>query len=190
MVAVLFARRDSIYKTFTGLDVYDMDRDARTFKGGAPVVAHPPCRAWGRLRGLAKPRHDEKDLARFAVDVIRRNGGVLEHPATSTLWADKGLPKPRCCDEFGGFTLDVEQLWWGHQAVKKTWLYIVGADMRQVQASIPFRMDYPTHVVATSARSRISGMKELSKAKREHTPPAFAEWLVWVASLAIDRGAN
>lgn len=52
-VAVLFARADSIYKGLPGVDVYDADRDARTFPGGCPVVAHPPCRAWavsGRLR--------------------------------------------------------------------------------------------------------------------------------------------
>ena len=44
-VAVLFARADSIYKTLPGCDVYDIKRDARTWPGGCPVVAHPPCRA-------------------------------------------------------------------------------------------------------------------------------------------------
>lgn len=54
-VAVLFARQDSTYKALSGVDVYDIDRDARTFQGGMPVVAHPPCRAWGRLRAFANP---------------------------------------------------------------------------------------------------------------------------------------
>ena len=46
-VAVLFARADSYYKTLPGCEVYDMERDARTYDGPWPVVAHPPCRAWG-----------------------------------------------------------------------------------------------------------------------------------------------
>lgn len=44
-VAVLFAREDSVYKTLPECEVYDMARDARTYDGPWPVVAHPPCRA-------------------------------------------------------------------------------------------------------------------------------------------------
>ena len=40
-VAVLFAREDSHYKTLPQCDVYDMARDARTYDGPHPVVAHP-----------------------------------------------------------------------------------------------------------------------------------------------------
>lgn len=82
-VAVLFARADSVYKTLPGTDVWDAARDARNWPGGVPVVAHPPCRAWGRLAHMAKPKPDEKDLARWAVAQVRRFGGVLEHPAAS-----------------------------------------------------------------------------------------------------------
>lgn len=46
-VAVLFARADSTYKTLPGTDVWDIERNAKLWPGGAPVVAHPPCRAWG-----------------------------------------------------------------------------------------------------------------------------------------------
>jgi len=74
-VAVLFARADSIYKTLPGCDVYDIERDARTWPGGCPVVAHPPCRAWASLRNHAKPREGEKDLAHFAVAMVRKWGG-------------------------------------------------------------------------------------------------------------------
>jgi len=35
-VAVLFARSDSNYKAIPGCDVYDIERDARTFGGGCP----------------------------------------------------------------------------------------------------------------------------------------------------------
>lgn len=40
-IAVLFARKDSVYKTMPECDVYDIDRDARTYDGPWPVVAHP-----------------------------------------------------------------------------------------------------------------------------------------------------
>ena len=77
-VAVLYARPNSIYKRLEAADVWDMERDARCWPGGAPVVAHPPCRAWGRLRHFAKPRPDEKGLALHAVAAVREHGGVLE----------------------------------------------------------------------------------------------------------------
>ena len=69
-VAILFAREDSVYKTLPECEVYDMDRDARTYDGPWPVVAHPPCRAWGRLRTFANPRPDERNLARLAVTLV------------------------------------------------------------------------------------------------------------------------
>lgn len=63
-IAVLFARADSIYREIDGCDVWDFARDARKWPGGSQVIAHPPCRAWGRLRTFANPRPDEKDGAR------------------------------------------------------------------------------------------------------------------------------
>lgn len=93
-VAVLFARADSTYKTLPGTDVWDIERDAKLWPGGAPVVAHPPCRAWGRLRQFAKPRKGERQLAIWSVRQVRRFGGVLEHPVGSLLWKKAGLPPP------------------------------------------------------------------------------------------------
>jgi hypothetical protein len=178
-VAVLFARSDSNYKAMPGCDVFDIDRDARTFAGGAPVVAHPPCRAWGRMRQFAQPRADEKDLARFAVATIRRDGGVLEHPAESTLWADQMLPRPgRAPDSFGGWTMAVDQFHFGHRAEKATWLYIVGLHPDELPP-IPRRVGAPTHCIRpTKSYPRLPSV---TKAEREHTPPALAAWLVEVA---------
>lgn len=45
MVAVLFARADSVYKTLPGCDVWDEARDARRWTGGVPLVAQPRNRA-------------------------------------------------------------------------------------------------------------------------------------------------
>ena len=122
-VAVLFARRDSVYKSLAGCDVWDIDRDAMTWTGGAPVVAHPPCRAWGRLRTFAKPREFERSTGPFAIDQVRAWGGVVEHPSHSSLWLYCGLPAPGHVDRFGGWTLPISQSWFGHRAEKATWLH-------------------------------------------------------------------
>jgi hypothetical protein len=177
-VAALFVRADSVYKTMPGVDAWDMERDARLWPGGCPVVAHPPCRAWGRLRAFANPRPDEKDLARWSVAQVRCWGGVLEHPAASTLWADQGLPAPGRFDAVGGWTLPIHQHWFGHRAEKSTLLYIVGVAPRDVPA-MALRIDEPTHVV--QSRKRSDYRPHITKAEREHTPPDLAAWLVELA---------
>jgi len=139
MIAVLFARNDSRYKQLAGYDVYDIERDARNFSEKYPVIAHPPCRAWGRLSHMANPRPDEKDLAWFALDKVRKNGGVLEHPKGSRLWQEAPLPMPgEFSDEFGGFTVLIDQWHFGHVARKWTHLYIVGINPSELP-QIPFR---------------------------------------------------
>lgn len=192
MIAVLFARADSVYKTLPGCDVFDIERDARTFAGGMPVVAHPPCRAWGRLRHMAKPRPGERELAIWAVDQIRVNGGVLEHPAASRLWPEYGLPTPGRVDRFGGYTAPIRQWDFGHRAEKKTFLYICGVHVDDLP-QFPVRAGEPTHVIAQDTRGRHGGPRAMrgdpkwkpsvTSAEREHTPPALAEWLVAVARL-------
>lgn len=191
-VAVLFARGDSNYKALPGCDVWDAERDARRWPGGAAVVAHPPCRAWGRLRHFAKPRPDEKALALFAVDQVRRWGGVLEHPANSTLWAEAGLPVPGQRDEFGGWTLPVVQSWWGHKAEKATWFYIVGVEPGEIPA-LPLVLGEASHVIA-QCKTLADGSRvtkghpkwrpEVTKAEREHTPAPLCVWLVDLARKA------
>lgn len=190
-VVVLFARPDSVYKSMTGVDVWDEARDARRWPGGAPVVAHPPCRGWGRLFYFAKPAPGELDLGPFAVDQVRRFGGVLEHPKDSKLWDAAGIPRPGQIDEFGGWTLPISQHWWGHRAEKMTWLYIVGCAPRDIPV-IPLYLGNATHVIAQSRVRRIDGSRlrkgmpgwrpEVTKAEREHTPPLLAGWLVELAA--------
>lgn len=176
-VAALFTRADSVYRTIPGVDCWDIERDARNFPGGMPVVAHPPCRAWGQLSHLANPRPDEKDLARFAVRMVRKNGGVLEHPAGSRLWPDQGFPTGRATDKHGGWTLGIDQFTFGHPAQKNTRLYIVGCSPREIP-EIPIRLGEPWKRVTTRA-----GMigRRCTNVEREATPPALALWLVELA---------
>jgi hypothetical protein len=48
MIAALFVERNGIYFGIPGVDPWDERRDARTYAGPWPVVAHPPCARWGR----------------------------------------------------------------------------------------------------------------------------------------------
>ena len=179
-VAVLFARADSIYKTMPQCDVWDAERDALKWPGGSPVVAHPPCRLWGNLRHMAfRAPPEEKELARWAVKMVRQYGGVVEHPRRSQLWPELGLPLPGCGkDEFGGWTLGIQQKEFGHRAPKETLLYIVGIEPANIP-SIPLDMSYPTHRIGNSRTTR--HIPEVSKSEREHTPEALARWLVELA---------
>lgn len=183
-VAALFVRADSIYKTLPGVDCYDSERDARTWPGGCPVVAHPPCRTWGCLKALATkaPPH-EHSLGPWAIDQVRRWGGVLEHPKGSSLFRECGCALPGGLpDEWGGMTLEVDQFHWGHKARKRTLLYVVGV---WPVPAMPHRSGEPTHVIKRGMRAQMRlkpiHIPECSHEVREKTPPAFAAWLVELA---------
>ena len=184
-VVVLFVRSDSIYKTMPGCDCYDMDRDALSYNGSYPVVAHPPCRAWSALAHLAKPRPGEKDLARWAVKTVMRCGGILEHPASSRLWQDQHLPEPgQGADAQGGWTLAAPQWWWGHRADKPTRFYVCGCKPQDMPP-VPFVLGDASCVVTTSKRKCETPPSEwrerLGNREKEATPPRLAAWLVDVA---------
>ena len=174
MITVLFTQKYSIYEKLN-CDCYDINRDALSFKGTNSVIAHPPCRAWGKLKGVAKPRPGEKELAIYALNVIRKNGGILEHPSSSDIFKFHGLPKPGSIDEFGGFVIHVNQHWFGHKAEKRTGLYIVGIEPRSIP-DYTLNFNAVTHVVSTV--SKMNGRKELSKKGREATPELLAKWLI------------
>ena len=186
IVAALFCRADSNYKSIPGVDVYDAERDARTYDGPHPVIAHPPCRGWGQLRHMAfKVRPDERNLARLSVALVREFGGVLEHPLQSDLWRAQQLPVPGARDQFGGFTVVIDQFWWGHKARKRTALYVVGCAPADVP-KIPIILGDAPMLCGTSGRRkdgtrRAQTKPEITKTEREHTPPDFAAWLVELA---------
>ena len=180
--AVLFARRTSVYKAL-GCDVYDEDRDARTFPGGKAVITHPPCRLWGSLRHCSKAPDSERQLAFFALRAVRAWGGVLEHPALSTFWLAAKLPRPGAgADRFGGWTLAVDQYWWGHRARKRTFLYIVGVAPSAVPG-FPLVLGEASHTVGLwSGRDKRTCRPSIAKAEFEATPLQFACWLLELAA--------
>ena len=205
-VAVLFARRDSVYKTLPGCDVFDADRDARTFQGGMPVVAHPPCARWGRYWGgnpTQWPRlklGDDGGCFEVALRCVRENGGVIEHPEASHAWSHFDLNKPPrsggwvAADWQGGWTCCVEQGHYGHRSRKATWLYAVGMNLPELKwGKAPgdfVRLDEGFHSAAERARAIKTGAcQRLSKNDRERTPLPFAHMLVELARLCIQNTA-
>jgi hypothetical protein len=181
MVSALFVRSDSIYKVL-GVDCWDFERDARLWPGGNPAIYHPPCRAWGQLSHFAKPRPGEKELAIWSVQQIRKFGGVLEHPRASKLWHEMNLPVGKNIDKYGGFTLCVNQSWWGHKAEKKTLLYIVGVRPQDIP---PMPLSFDAICFTVDRPKSNSGKKQISKKEREGTPKDFAKWLIELASRCV-----
>lgn len=186
MVAALYIDPKGPYPKITAqpVDCWDATRDARTYAGPNAVVVHPPCGPWGKQRHNYKGT--EHDCAPRAVEQVRAFGGVLEHPAGSKLWEACGLPLPGAeADAFGGYTVEVHQVEWGHVARKLTWLYLVGVP-REALETPPFPGRAPTHWCSgnrncKSGGSVPPGIKVCSAQQRRRTPPLFAEYLVRLA---------
>lgn len=188
-VAVLYTDPRGPYPKLD-CDAWGENRDARKYDGAGPIVAHPPCGPWGKLRHLYLG--SEHDCAPLAVEQVRALGGVLEHPAQSLLWAHMGLPAVgEPADAFGGYTIEVDQCEWGHVARKRTWLYLVGIAPAAITPP-PFPDRKPTHWCSGTRKRQPGskggilppGMKFCSAAQRRRTPLAFAKWLIDLASHA------
>lgn len=183
MIAILFARNDSRYKDFDIYDVYDINRDARNFAANYPVIAHPPCRAWGRLSHMANPRPDEKGLAIYALEKVRNNGGVLEHPTGSRLWKEEQLPlMGEGYDSFGGFTLEIDQFDFGHVAHKKTKLYICGIKIEDLPPLPPKNTNHTDRSIC----GNVKGTKRCTQYQREYTPDGLIFFLTEICNKIKD----
>lgn len=181
MVSVLCVQRRSVYKKM-GLDCYDEDRGMGSFVGKNAIVCHPPCAQWSIMRGLAKNNPAQKMLAIECIELIRKLGGVLEHPKFSQLFG-KHLPMPGVIDDFGGYSILVEQHWWGHRCRKQTMLYIVGCPQSALP-DIPYSLDAIGYKVGWNKSKRL---KSVNKKEASATPPKFAEWLVQVAEICDEN---
>lgn len=169
---------------------YDEARDARTYAGPLPVVAHPPCGPWSAsMRSLSREGAAARECGPRAVEQVCVWGGVLEQPSGSKLFAACGLPLPgEGAGPWGGLTYEVEQVAWGHVARKRTWLYVVGVGFLDVHRGIRTG-GTPTHwcsgVHTPGARGKPpAGIKICSAQQRRRTPRAFAEWLLDLAASA------
>ena len=195
MIAALYVATGGCYFGLPDVDPWDEARDARTYKGPHPVVAHPPCARWCKLAGLVEARygikrHEDGGCFAAALASVRRWGGVLEHPAWSDAWWKFGLPKPPESGGWvkgfcGGWTCHVEQGHYGHRAPKPTWLYAVGvADPPSMMwgksdAMMGLNTWYSAKRTDPSKRR-----KEVPKRERAATPPAFRDLLLDIARSA------
>ena len=189
MIAALYVDPTGPYAGRPGVDAWALPtRDARTYAGPYPVVAHPPCAAWGRY---AKPtpestargplRGDDGGCFRAALASVLAFGGVLEHPADSYAWRAFGLATPAPM----GWTPDptrpnvwtcrVEQGHYGHAARKPTWLLYSG------RTPPPALVWGPAPDVQRPWSGRRGVLECMSKRQRRLTPEPFAALLVSLA---------
>lgn len=207
-IAALYVAKNGPYFGIEGVDPWDEERDARTYTGPHPVVAHPPCQRWGKFwrgqpgnirRGKVETLGDDDGCFEQAIDAVRNFGGVLEHPENSHAWDEFGLSKPPrqggwIKADAHGWTCRVEQGQYGHYCPKPTWLYTVGVDpLPNLRWGVhpvtdaDFQRIAPHHVqkhgMAWCRRAGIMAMMGGGKDSpvRIHTPPEFRDLLIAMA---------
>jgi len=174
------------------VDLWPLERNALLYTGTLPVVAHPPCQLWGSLAAVNfkrwggehnRPGNDGGCFA-FALNNVRRVGGVLEHPAKSRAFAKYGIAKPAGKSGWqptpcGGWVCEVWQSAYGHRANKATWLYYYGDN-----EPLPMKWDRlrGTHQVGyPDQRGKKRNKPTLSKREANATPPEFRDVLLKLA---------
>jgi hypothetical protein len=127
---------------------------------------------------MANPRPDEKQLAYFALAQVRLNGGILEHPAGSRLWKEAPLPLGDNVDEFGGFTIEIDQFDFGHVAHKNTKLYICGITKDKLPPMPPKNLSSTDRSIC----GNVKGTKRCTQYQREYTPDDLINWMTKVCN--------
>ncbi len=194
VIAALYVQSRGCYTGIPGVDPWPESRDARTYAGPHPVVAHPPCQRWGAFAHVNfkrwggehnRPGNDGGTFA-AALAAVRRFGGVLEHPAYSQAWRVFELQRPvhGKWTYAGGceWTCEVWQSAYGHRAKKQTWLLYVGA-------APPPEMDWSrpsaTHQCGFhDQRGKARNKPTLGKREANATPLPFRDALIAIAKSA------
>lgn len=195
-VAALYVEGDGPYIGLEGVDAWDVQRDARQYRGPHPVVAHPPCKRWGRYWSggpsarVKRLRGDDDGCFAAALWAVRSFGGVIEHPEASSAWDWFGLPAPPRLgwgwgefDRFGGRSCAVAQGRYGHRGRKLTWLYAVLAHYPRLDWADckGVRIDEGMRSAEQRKAAREAGVapvQRISAAERLHTPEPFRDMLL------------
>lgn len=93
-VAALFVQPGGCYSRMPGVDPWPESRDARTYAGPHPVVAHPPCATWGRYAHKAGGKGNDDGCFASALASVRRWGGHTRTPVDLRRVAGVRPPPP------------------------------------------------------------------------------------------------
>jgi hypothetical protein len=199
MVSALFVASFGHYFSVDGVDPWDAYRNAMLYRGPNPVIAHPPCQLWIKMARVNfkrwggehnRPGNDGGTFS-FALSVVNRFGGVLEHPAQSYAWDHYGITKPekhKWSESGIGWVCEVWQSAYGHPANKATWLYYVGNTR-------PFDLDWSRpvgrwQVGCQDKRGRGRNKPTLSKKQANSTPTKFRDTLIDLAEHSKTKKAR
>ena len=190
MVAALYVDAKGCYSSIDGVDMWDITKDARLYDGPYPVVAHPPCQLWTRFAYVNykrwggehnRPGNDE-GCFEAALKVVRKWGGVLEHPAFSYAWSTFGLIKPEFGKWKGSETEWVTEVWqsaYGHKARKRTWLLYHGY---KEPFSLRWEKVEASHQIGGhDQRGKVRNKPTISGRAASATPPDFRDMLIALA---------
>ena len=177
---IMFTANDSIYDSLN-CDTWPIERNAINCKKKEAAIYHPPCRSWGRLRLFSHIQPGEHLLSVWSILRIWKYNGILEHPAGSKLWSLMKLPMPGSkIDIHNGFSISIDQHWFGHKCKKNTWIYIKGIRPAQLPA-MPMNFDLIQHSISHTGKK--NKLKEVSKKYRSSTPVELAKWLIQVLEI-------
>lgn len=191
LCAALFVQPSGIYSELGFVDMWGEARDARSYCGSLPVVAHPPCQLWGNMANVNYARWggehnrpgNDSGCFKAALEAVREHGGVLEHPAYTKAFAAHGIPEPTSMGWqktiCGGWVCEVWQSAYGHKANKATWLYYYGANE-------PIELDWSrpegTHQVGgADQRGKENNKPTIRGTEASATPKMFRDALIVLA---------
>ena len=194
-IAALFVEENGCYFDLENIDPWPESRDARTYPGDYPVIAHPPCQLWGNMAYVNyarwggehnKPGNDKGCFAK-ALEFVEKYGGILEHPKNSRAFAKYGIDKPSGIGwqkSRKGWICEVWQSAYGHQANKATWLYFVG--------KVPYDLDWSRpkaeyQIGFHDQRGKSRNKPTLSKKLANATPIRFRDELIKLVEQRVDR---
>lgn len=136
------------------LVLFDKEKDMLNFDFDMPVICHPPCAQWSRLKHFSIPNSEDKALAFWCKLAVEKCGGILEHPHGSSFM--------RCHVGYGK-CISVNQSWFGFPARKPTLLFPVKVQLN----SFPLNFD-----------SVNPKAMQMHSSVRSRSTLAFNRWLV------------
>lgn len=173
----LFIDKNSLYKNHN-FDCYDEDRDALTFinSENKPIICHPPCRLFSKMRSFSKASFNERILAFYAIGAVRKYGGIVEHPEGSNLFKLTKCDLNGNIDNYGGFLRKYFMSDFGFPARKPTLLYFVGISPKEVPSQ-PLNFNRIEFTISSSKSIKKTGKKEINKKIRAQSPSEFIEFI-------------